>query len=118
MLLRGGKPHAVTRERGRLVAQNKDDLFLDVDCEAAEHRPRNVARPCERFEDELKRERFAGLGAEDSVIGLRSSVLTGLGHRIHDSVAPLDRTAIQRLISFHWARRVFSGLEPLRSRQA
>ena len=80
MVFGGGEPHAIARECGRFVAQNENDLFLDVDCEAAEHRPRDQAGPGEPFEDELIRDRLTGLDAEDGIIDGRGSVTAGLGH--------------------------------------
>lgn len=62
----GGKPHTVVGAVIVSVAENEDDLLLDIDGEAPKHRPRHGYQGRERVQDELMWHSPAGLACQDA----------------------------------------------------
>src|SRR5271156_856420 len=85
VFLGSGEPDSVVRGFIRLVAKDEDNLVLNIDGQAAEHRPGHGGQGSNRVEHELMRDRFTRLAAEKwSVQRGRDRIAARPGHRSYD----------------------------------
>lgn len=91
MLDSGGEPHPVVDGIIALIAQYKDDLFPNVNCDAAEHRAGPGRQSSDRFEHELMRDSFAQLDGLDVIVPPENGrTATRFRHRTQDTgILPL-----------------------------
>lgn len=75
-----GQPHSVIFRLAGLVAQDEDDLVLDVDGEAAEHGPRAGKQRGDCVEHEFVRDGFAAFDGEGRTFEREKRIATGLFH--------------------------------------
>ena len=82
----GGKPHPVVCRLITFIAEDEDNLVLNVDREAAEHGARLGRQRSDRVEHEFMRDRLAMLDGERGVVQREEgSIATGLRHASQES---------------------------------
>jgi hypothetical protein len=68
VLLGGGEPHPVVGRRVAFIAEDEDNLVLNVDRKAAEHGAGHGRQRSERVEHECMRDRLALLDGEEGIV--------------------------------------------------
>ena len=81
MVFGGSEPHPVVCRLITFVAEDEDNLVLNVDREAAEHGARLGRQRSDRVEDEFMWDRLARLAGEQGVVQREEGrIATGLRH--------------------------------------
>lgn len=86
MLFRGGEPDTVIVRVVRLVTQDENDLFADVNGKTAEHRSGSWRKRSEAIEYKLVRDGLALLDGQGFIQGQKDSLIADLSHTDNSSI--------------------------------
>lgn len=77
----GGEPDPVVGGMVRFFSQDEDDLLAQIDCKAAEHRPRLGRKRRQSIKHKFMRNRFARRNEKGRLVQVRSrDLVTGARH--------------------------------------